>query len=319
MFSALGFQSTLPVWGATRQISFSCSPAIFQSTLPVWGATRKLEDARAMAEFQSTLPVWGATLRLAVVLVDDGISIHAPRVGSDQFRLAYVYQCYLISIHAPRVGSDGEMVTELGAEVNFNPRSPCGERRLAVQARPGVSWNFNPRSPCGERPVDSGLIDRNPCISIHAPRVGSDPAQIAEGLVLRDFNPRSPCGERPLGCCTIAAIVQFQSTLPVWGATKAAEQAEIKQTISIHAPRVGSDLSFIQVLRHLNISIHAPRVGSDSRLLLRLRRRKNFNPRSPCGERLLSFIQVLRHLNISIHAPRVGSDSFCLHTNTITQ
>ena len=55
--------------------------------------------------FQSTLPVWGATSRRPGIGLLDCISIHAPRVGSD-FRLAYVYQCYLISIHAPRVGSD---------------------------------------------------------------------------------------------------------------------------------------------------------------------------------------------------------------------
>ena len=41
-------------------------------------------------------------------------------------------------------------------------------------------WNFNPRSPCGERrgqcPDGVGLVG----ISIHAPRAGSDGAQAAE-------------------------------------------------------------------------------------------------------------------------------------------
>ena len=37
----------------------------------------------------------------------------------------------------------------------------------------------------------------------------------------------------------------------------------------------------------LNISIHAPRVGSDHRAETMARHSQHFNPRSPCGERLL--------------------------------
>ena len=56
-------------------------------------------------------------------------------------------------------------------------------------------------------------------ISIHAPRVGSDPQHSARAAAAGDFYPRSPRGERP--------------TL---GAAPPAPQG-----ISIHAPRVGSD------------------------------------------------------------------------------
>ena len=56
-------------------------------------------------------------------------------------------------------------------------------------------------------------------ISIHAPRVGSDPQ-----IVVLKY-----------------PMSQFQSTLPVWGATKMAEAIQQGMTISIHAPRVGSD------------------------------------------------------------------------------
>ena len=57
--------------------------------------------------------------------------------------------------------------------IDFNPRSPCGERQLPALQR-GTDGHFNPRSPCGERhfnDVYSVLLDD---ISIHAPRVGSD-------------------------------------------------------------------------------------------------------------------------------------------------
>ena len=104
------FQSTLPVWGATRRFR-RCrtgtgdfnprSPCgerrgtgiasgwnwVFQSTLPVWGATGSIHCAAADVVFQSTLPVWGATIADARRHVFRGISIHAPRVGSDFGRL----------------------------------------------------------------------------------------------------------------------------------------------------------------------------------------------------------------------------------------
>ena len=36
------FQSTLPVWGATPDVSLNDVVVIFQSTLPVWGATAEI-------------------------------------------------------------------------------------------------------------------------------------------------------------------------------------------------------------------------------------------------------------------------------------
>ena len=78
----------------------------------------------------------------------------------------------------------------------------------------------------------------------------------------------------------------FQSTLPVWGATLQQSVKITGSSISIHAPRVGSDHAGNGGIIHrnlfqstlpvcgatpaqvsdpdlLSISIHAPRVGSD--------------------------------------------------------
>ena len=62
-----------------------------------------------------------------------------------------------------------------------------------------------------------------------------------------------------------APHIKFQSTLPVWGATGGAIPGAGKQAVSIHAPRVGSDRLVVS--------------ENDKEL--------SFNPRSPCGERLL--------------------------------
>ena len=126
----LEFQSTLPVWGATRAgrnqettsknfnprspcgerpSAFSCALTMgkFQSTLPVWGATASSFDKNATAQqFQSTLPVWGATQLGQRPAHSQPISIHAPRVGSDGRKDHRPCERPQISIHAPRVGSD---------------------------------------------------------------------------------------------------------------------------------------------------------------------------------------------------------------------
>ena len=51
------------------------------------------------------------------------------------------------------------------------------------------------------------------------PRVGSDNAVCYSESMFFDFNPRSPCGERLAHEAGLLGTQQFQSTLPVWGAT----------------------------------------------------------------------------------------------------
>ena len=149
----------------------------------------------AQSSFQSTLPVRGATTACWWHYYTIPISIHAPRAGSDFFW----FNIHTLLFH-------------------FNPRSPCGERQGDTGAKgdPGdisihapragsdrgqprtkaTGSYFNPRSPCGERQ--------------HNPR-----AEAARA----DFNPRSPCGERLKPGYAYVHFEQFQSTLPVRGAT----------------------------------------------------------------------------------------------------
>ena len=82
------------------------------------------------------------------------------------------------------------------------------------------------------------------------------------GMVPADFNPHSPCGERHNRCNSVQPC-----------------------QISIHTPRVGSDLVAVAVAFYAHISIHTPRVGSDAAAQTRA-----------------------AEDTISIHTPRVGSD-----------
>ena len=107
-------------------------------------------------------------------------------------------------------------------------------------------------------------------ISIHAPHAGSDYGNMRQMETRSYFNPRSPCGERPVRFLPSSRIFEFQSTLPMRGATFARLFFTPKQTISIHAPHAGSDLKSV---------FSAPKFT-------------NFNPRSPCGERRLLFLAL---------------------------
>ena len=73
---------------------------------------------------------------------------------------------------------------------------------------------------------------------------------------------------------------------PLAGSDLTRARASLAEQISIHAPLAGSD----HKRRHLGliaqISIHAPLAGSDPGGGVSRADYRDFNPRSPCGERL---------------------------------
>ena len=96
----------------------------FQSTLPVRGATSgNFAPKVDLWVFQSTLPVRGATVQAAPTYLVVDISIHAPREGSDPLGPDGQVADH-ISIHAPREGSDYPICSQRPGQKHFNPRSP---------------------------------------------------------------------------------------------------------------------------------------------------------------------------------------------------
>ena len=145
-------------------------------------------------------------------------------------------------------------------------------------------------------------------ISIHAPREGSDISFSTIAQFYGYFYPRSPRGERRSRCCSSSASSRFLSTLPARGATPTLVRMLPAATISIHAPREGSDELIFCNHRTDQISIHAPREGSDGQRsrFQRVMPISIHAPREgsdfPCGATLFPAS------GISIHAPREGSD-----------
>ena len=222
-----------------------------------------------------------------------------------------------ISIHAPRTGSDNGTSKTLNSSAYFNPRSPHGERRKVPpgdRRRPSFQStlpargatrlhprsicrhrHFNPRSPHGERPAGAGHTS--------APRIY--------------FNPRSPHGERRSKNVLFFASIYFNPRSPHGERRTSGIVQSSQRTISIHAPRTGSDdwrRSWTTSASAFQSTLPArgatPPVPGAKPVLI------YFNPRSPHGERLRLARALDTTVEISIHAPRTGSDGMTIYKDT---
>ena len=150
---AIQFQSTLPARGATATGTVY-QPGYFLISIhaPRTGSDAALRHKHSNRQrFQSTLPARGATGHLVETAPDlYHFNPRSPHGERPVFR-----HCrrngHGISIHAPRTGSDAASTAAVHASDDFNPRSPHGERLLPLPALARAT-HFNPRSPHGERP-----------------------------------------------------------------------------------------------------------------------------------------------------------------------
>ena len=125
--------------------------------------------------------------------------------------------------------------------VQFQSTLPVWGATQQVRGIGDIKKNFNPRSPCGERRTRGARCAVGAGFQSTLPVWGAT-RHDGRGVHPRPhFNPRSPCGERLVMAPVCAALSVFQSTLPVWGATLSRRHPVAAGMISIHAPRVGSD------------------------------------------------------------------------------
>ena len=147
-----------------------------------------------------------------------------------------------ISIHAPRVGSDRRRQAAGTISITFQSTLPAwGATEFAINHNIWITY-FNPRSPRGERPVNTAIWSS-----------------------ARNFNPRSPRGERLNAIQQQVTGRAFQSTLPAWGATGRQGPGRTRRPsyFNPRSPRGERPCVVCGSPFRRNISIHAPRVGSD--------------------------------------------------------
>ena len=198
----------------------------FQSTLPVWGATHEITCINPnIKPFQSTLPVWGATFRQAAQCLPWWDFNPRSPCGERPMVVPGIPMIIYFNPRSP-CGERQEGAAIGAAGTDFNPRSPCGER-LRLSDFPDLRLVISIHAPRVGSDRDNEKVAQAWAISIHAPRVGSDGIMLTLQKFTAYFNPRSPCGERLFVPVLKPWIMLFQSTLPVWGATDHADLAKI--------------------------------------------------------------------------------------------
>ena len=167
----------------------------FQSTSSVWRTTVNRLTCTKFSAFQSTSSVWRTTppykrgrpprrISIHVLRVEDDSQESAPLRNHDRFQsTSSVWRTTTregerrpnsrISIHVLRVEDDRPMRCQTRSPTYFNPRPPCGGRRLRRGGRLHRT-HFNPRPPCGGRRVAVSPLAGDVVISIHVLRVEDD-------------------------------------------------------------------------------------------------------------------------------------------------
>ena len=292
-----------PRTGSDERCDCGCSQTDISIHAPRTGSDRTLRNlVNIVNSFQSTLPARGATRYHFFRRLSNVISIHAPRTGSDCTRWM---PCPATAYFNPRSphGERRDIITAGRDDAcDFNPRSPHGERRLyGSHAR--RLHHFNPRSPHGERHIQmfigfarqrfqSTLPARGATarlwvqlsarsISIHAPRTGSDQGASSRPSTSLSFQSTLPARGATIKQGHTPGKERFQSTLPARGATVGPQSDAPFISISIHAPRTGSDAVAHGWSHGRKISIHAPRTGSDDFGVLGLRMFARFQSTLP--------------------------------------
>ena len=209
-------------------------------------------------------------------------STHSLRSATD-FRV-FGQRAVEVSIHALLAECDtlfcpGATVTE-----SFNPRTPCGVRRIVTDAfGPVAVFQSTHSLRSATRVGTPHRVLAN--VSIHALLAECDAVADAPKVQRRCFNPRTPCGVRRSPVNNPCSWHVFQSTHSLRSATFVPYLKRRIRLVSIHALLAECDkMRFYGHGRH-QVSIHALLAECDIPLLHVVIDNISFNPRTPCGVR----------------------------------
>ena len=194
------------------------------------------------------------------------ISIHAPRTGSDDRRAAEHAACEAISIHAPRTGSDGGAAGQPRSLGRISIHAPRTGSDDASSDASVFFVDFNPRSPHGERPLYRNNSNFFRLISIHAPRTGSDVQRFRQLRALLPISIHAPRTGSDHPCASAAAALpHFNPRSPHGERRRPPAAANLSGYFNPRSPHGERPYDLSYYVLHQEISIHAPRTGSDFR------------------------------------------------------
>ena len=113
----------------------------------------------------------GATASASKMFGVPVVSIHAPHAGRDDV-LINIGMTVAVSIHAPHAGRDVGSRFFGYFHRCFNPRAPCGARRMIRIFR--VEGEVSIHAPHAGRDAVMCVLFRTGIVSIHAPHAGRD-------------------------------------------------------------------------------------------------------------------------------------------------
>ena len=300
--AAKKFQSTHPLRGATRILAGrerrACCISIHA---PLAGCDCRLHaPARRDRNFNPRTPCGVRRARAPDRGRGGRISIHAPLAGCDFSHKKSPFTAH-ISIHAPLAGCDAPKEIIKRYTKYFNPRTPCGVRPSTARGSTAWTMYFNPRTLAGCDISRAGNWCTISTFQSTHPLRGATIYPFSRPRLRKHFNPRTPCGVRRALAHENCNRSRFQSTHPLRGATFCPRPACYNGRISIHAPLAGCDrpAPTSTPTRDAFQSTHplrgATRPGAGHIVL-----ENNFNPRTPCGVRLMALprpqLQPAKHI-----------------------
>ena len=197
----------------------------------------------------------------------------------------------------------------MAANRYFNPRIPYGMRPQPIKSHfvSGVFQSTHPVWDATLQPTDYAACghisihaSRMGCdqtiddygafveISIHASRMGCDRSVDGTGIAVPDFNPRIPYGMRLKIADKSFTVTEFQSTHPVWDATR--DLGRLIRRYANFNPRIPYGM------RQVTLDWAC---GTDE-----------FQSTHPVWDATAGAVAITPRWIISIHASRMGCDGF---------
>ena len=147
---------------------------VFQSTLPLRGATKDAcSRMSCCTDFNPHSPCGERHYWLVHCIFSLYFNPHSP-CGERRTTCSQDTRAPSISIHTPLAGSDLSVRLKQLRLNPFQSTLPLRGATSTTARAPVKSSNFNPHSPCGERRIHPSLRQQKLCISIHTPLAGSD-------------------------------------------------------------------------------------------------------------------------------------------------
>ena len=239
--------------------------------------------------FQSTHPMRGATLADGLCLaVDAVISIHAPHAGCDLMFWQHCISYLPFQSTHPMRGATWSIAYAMQLSIFQSTHPMRGATHLLLRCIVHLIISIHaPHAGC-DMPM---TLSASRCCTFQSthPMRGATARALAGGAEAPHFNPRTPCGVRRENTPAAQRFVEFQSTHPMRGATKPPMSSFVScsEFQSTHPMRGATARPRLPAAPPL-ISIHAPHAGCDSERVSRGRAERYFNPRTPCGVRLIA-------------------------------